>query len=160
MVCLKCDHRRPKAENSSEASGERLLQHGDHHENNKFRFSRGDTDVSTQPSFQQCRQSQDKCADVWRFVVDESEEYGCSKSLNEASGYVDFPIAGGKSDLSRSAEKKERWKLEMLVRSKSTIKTKSDDEFESTSTSSGVEYPESTDDEEMAGWFGHGKLER
>ena len=160
MVCLKCDHRRPKAEISSEASGEPLLEHGGCRENNKFRFSRGNTDGNTQPSLRQRRQIRDDGADMWRFVEDESGECSRSKSLNEGSGFVDFPIAGGKSDFSQNEEKKERWKLEMLERSKGTFKGKNDDESESASIHKSLESSESTDDEEMAGWFGHGKFER
>ncbi|KAF3432121.1 hypothetical protein FNV43_RR26860 [Rhamnella rubrinervis] len=155
MVCLKCDHRRPKAENSSKGYGEPLLEHGGCHENNEFRFLRGNTDVNTQPALQQHGQIGDESADMWRFVEDESGECSRSKSLNAGSGFVDFPIAGGKSDLSQNEEKKERWKLEMLERSKGTFKAKNDDEFESASIHRSLESSESTEDEEMAGWFGH-----
>ncbi|XP_015895383.3 zinc finger protein VAR3, chloroplastic [Ziziphus jujuba] len=158
MVCLKCDHRRPKTANSSETSGEPLLANGGNHENNRLRLARGESDVYTQPSLQQHRQSRNRRSDVWRFVEDEKEECADSNSGNGASGFVDFPIAGGKSNLSQNADKKERWKLEMLERSKGTFKAKNEDEFGSVRIYRSLEPPDLTDDEDMAGWFGHGKV--
>lgn len=157
MVCLKCDHRRPKTANSSETSSEPLLANGGHNGNNRLRLSGCGSGVYTPPSVQQHRQSQNRRADVWRFEEDEKEECIHSNSGNEDSRFVDFPIAGGKSDLSQSEEEKARWKFEMLERSKGTFKAKNEDEFGSVRIHRSLEPPESTDDEDMAGWFGHGK---
>ena len=95
-----------------------------------------------------------------RFVEDNSEVYDGSSSWNKDSGFVDFPIAGGKSDLSQNAERREKWKSEMLERSKSTVRTRPElDEFRSTGFRRMLDFTESTDDEEMAEWFGQVKTE-
>ena len=95
-----------------------------------------------------------------RFVEDNSEVYDGSSSWNEDSGFVDFPIAGGKSDLSQNAQRREKWKSEMLERSKSTVRTRPElAEFRSTGFPRMLDFTESTDDEEMAEWFGQVKTE-
>ncbi|XP_059649698.1 zinc finger protein VAR3, chloroplastic-like [Cornus florida] len=141
MVCLKCDHRRPKASNHADDSTQPS------HSSGSYNY--------TQPSFRQGRQSGNRGVDMWRFVEDESEENDGSNSWNEIPGPVDFPIIGGKSDLSRNMQKQESWKMEMAERSGKAARARVNaHEFKSAITQS-AEFLESTDDEEMAEWFGH-----
>ncbi|KAK9935439.1 hypothetical protein M0R45_022542 [Rubus argutus] len=59
----------------------------------------------------------------------------------------------------RIHQKRDRWKLKMLEKSKgATTDMASDDEFRSASIERKVQFSASTDDEEMAEWFGNGKL--
>ncbi|KAF4355443.1 uncharacterized protein LOC115714361 [Cannabis sativa] len=150
MVCLKCDHRRQKAMNSSERSDL---------ENVRYCNSRSMNVEGDNADNNICRNNS---ANMWRFVEEENEECTHPKSKNEASGFVDFPIAGGKTDLSQNAEKRERWKSEMLERSKGTFKATEDDgdELRPARLQRRSEFAYSADDEEMAEWFGPGKLER
>ncbi|XP_024028778.1 uncharacterized protein LOC112093808 [Morus notabilis] len=156
MVCLKCDHRRPKAANSSESS-ENQLENVGYRENSRVSSFHSDhTDVNIQTSSWRHGQIQNSSANIRR-SVEESEEHSYPNSMNEASDFVDFPIAGGLSDLSRDAEKREKWKLEMIDRSKGVFKAKSDAQPTSISTQRRLELPKYADDEEMAEWFGPGK---
>ncbi|KAA8529008.1 hypothetical protein F0562_033504 [Nyssa sinensis] len=91
MVCLKCDHRRPKAANFA--------------------------DNPVQPQHED-RQTGNRGVNRWRFVEDESRDHDGSNLGNGVPGFEDFPIAGGKSELSRNAQKQERWKMEMAERSR------------------------------------------
>ena len=80
--------------------------------------------------------------------------------MNEGSGFVDFSIAGGKSNLSQNEEKKDgSWRYWRGAKAPSRPKINGDD-FESASIHRCFGSSESTDDEEMAGWLGRGKLEK
>lgn len=153
MVCLKCDYRRPKASNTSDTSAQPRHDNGGYHNKSEV------TDINDQPSVGQNKKSLYKDSNTWRFVED-SDDYARSRSRDEDSGFVDFPIAGGKSDLSQNAQRRERWKLEMQERSKGTIRARpEDDEFRSAHVPRTRHFPESADDDEMADWFGHGNTE-
>ena len=159
MVCLKCDYRRPKALNTSNASAHPPHDTGGYHNKSGMRFVKVKTEINDQPSVGQNRH-RDRCSNMWRFVEDNSEVYDGSSSWNEDSGFVDFPIAGAKSDLSQNAQRREKWKSEMLERSKSTVRTRPElDEFRSTGFPRMLDFTESTDDEEMAEWLGQVKTE-
>lgn len=113
------------------------------------------TDINDEASVGENRKSLYKDSNMWRFVED-SDDYARPSSWDE----VDFPIAGGKSDLSQNEQRRERWKLEMQERSKGTIRARpKDDEFRSAHFPRTRDFPESTDDDEMADWFGHGNTE-
>uniref|UniRef100_A0A2P2IX14 Uncharacterized protein LOC105123766 isoform X1 n=1 Tax=Rhizophora mucronata TaxID=61149 RepID=A0A2P2IX14_RHIMU len=156
MVCLKCDHRRPKASNASKASVQHEHEHGNvghsscssrgfHHENeaNGYAFLGLDgTNVG-------------KGAYPRRFVEEERES-NQSIAWNEDSRFVDFPIAGGKSSLSQNVQGIERWKLEMLERKGARIKENDEDDGYANNTQK-QKFFDSSDDEEMADWFGHEK---
>lgn len=160
MVCLKCDHKRPKAAHSSEASAEPVREDGGYPNNNSMNFVGGDSDVNDQSYAGQCRQSQDRGVGMWRFVDEGDDDGSHSKSWNEASGFVDFPIAGGKTELSRNLQKRDKWKLKMLERSKGGMRDMAnDDGSRSASIPRSLELSDCTDDEEMSDWFGDGKLE-
>ena len=159
MVCLKCDYRRPKVLNTSDTSAQPPHDNGGYNSKSGKSFVKVKTENNDHPSVGQ-NGSRDRGSNTWRFVQDNSEDYARSSSWNEDSGFVDFPITGGKSDLSQNAQRRESWKLEMLERSKgTTIPRPEDDEFRSTCFPRSLEFLESTDDEEMAEWFGHRKTE-
>lgn len=121
---------------------------------------RAKADVNYQASVGRNRKSRETGSNMWRFV-DDSNDYACSSACSDDSGFLDFPISGGKSDLSQDEQTRERWKLEMLQRRKGTITASpEDDEFRSANFPRKLDFPESTDDEELAEWFGHGKTER
>ncbi|CAB4265225.1 unnamed protein product [Prunus armeniaca] len=160
MVCLKCDHKRPKGAHSSEPSAEPVCEDGGCPNNNSMNFVGGDSDVNDQSYAGQCRQSQDRGVGMWRFVDEGDDDGSHSKSWNEASGFVDFPIAGGKTELSRNLQKRDKWKLKMLERSKGGMRDMAnDDGSRSASIPRSLELSDCTDDEEMSDWFGDGKLE-
>lgn len=139
MVCLKCDYKRPKALNSSLPS----QSVGD-----KIPYRR------TRPYFGQEKQFTDEEVDDFGFV--ETEGQYRSNSLNNVPGFVDFPLLGGKSDLSQNVLKQERWKKDMAEQRRSAAKAKEDaDVFKSSFTRDSGEFLQVDDGEEMAEWFGH-----
>lgn len=154
MVCLKCDYRRPKASNSN---GSSQWEHdvGSHHRGHE---AVGDRNSMWSPR----RNIQMRVANRWRFVDEENgvvEKPKLTNSLNNVSGILDFPIAGGLSDLSRDTEKRETWKLKMLERSRMTTEeTANPDEPRSSRIYRKSDSPDFEDDEEMADWFGNGKM--
>lgn len=153
MVCLKCDYRRPKASNSKGLS-QREHDAGNHHQ--------GHGAVEDRNSMWSLRRnSQMQVTNRWRFVDGENgvtEKPKLTNSSNEVSGILDFPIAGGMSDVSRDTEKREMWKLKMLERSRMTAEEKANpDEPRSSRIYRKSESPDFEDDEEMAEWFGSGK---
>ncbi|KAK9277769.1 hypothetical protein L1049_007316 [Liquidambar formosana] len=159
MVCLKCDYRRPKASNISDTSEP-------HHEDRGLCQPHGMKFVSDefdgQCSDTEEIQNRNKgVADMRRFVEDESYDHDDASSWSGNSRFVDFPIVGGKGDLSLSSQKRERWKTDMAERrrcSRRSIRATEDTgELRSASLTTRLEFTESTDDEEMADWFGHRK---
>ncbi|XP_060178990.1 zinc finger protein VAR3, chloroplastic-like [Lycium barbarum] len=129
MVCLKCDHRRPKASSSAGSSSRSTIQNRS--------ISR------TRPYFGEVNQETDKDVDEWELVQSDNEDLVSSM----VAGFVDFPVLGGNSELSRDAKKQERWKREMSAREREKA-----DELQSSFIPDSGRY---TGDEEMAEWFGH-----
>ncbi|KAB2620064.1 hypothetical protein D8674_037024 [Pyrus ussuriensis x Pyrus communis] len=152
MVCLKCDHKRPKAAHSSEASAEPV------HDNGSYPRTKSLSSPHTTETSQYGR-SRTRGADKWRFVNEEEDDCNRSNSWNEASGLVDFPIAGGRTELSQNPKKRDLWKLKMLERSKGALTNKANNNESSVNIPKRLELSDSTDDEEMSEWFGDGKLE-
>ncbi|KAI3431222.1 uncharacterized protein J3R85_007956, partial [Psidium guajava] len=147
MVCLKCDYRRRKASNSN---GFSQWEHdvGSHH--------RGHGAIRDRNSMRSLR-----VTNRWRFVDEENRVAEKPKLTNSSndSGILDFPIAGGMSNLSRNTEKRETWKLKMLERCRMTTEEKANpDEPRSSRIYRNSESPDFEDDEEMAEWFGSGKM--
>ena len=153
IACLKCDHRQPKASNSSEASAQsgHKIQGFSHFYGKGSSFVRDEDETSDEPHIRQEIPTR-----RWRFLEDESKDIDGSNSRDRGSRFVDFPIAGGKSELSQNSDVRLKWKAEMLKRSRH-------DATESIYTSASVrrrpEFVEcsSSDDEEMGEWFGHGR---
>lgn len=136
----------------------RFVDDSNHYVNtSEMSFVGAKANINYQASVGRNRKSRETGSNMWRFVND-SNDYACSSSCNDDSGFVDFPISGGKSDLSQDKQRRERWKLEMLQRRKGTIAASpEDDELRSASYPRKLDFPESTDDEGMAEWFGRGK---
>lgn len=91
-VCLKCDYRRPKA---SSGSG------------SPYRSTKQSRIISrTRPYFGEVNQETDEeYVDEWELVdTDNEEDHFSSMSGNQVAGFVDFPVLGGKSELSRNAK--------------------------------------------------------
>lgn len=89
-MCLKCDHRRPKASSCAGSSGGSTKQ-------NRI-LSR------TRPYFGELNEETDEeCGSV----EPEYEDHFSSMSGNQV---IDFPVLGGNSELSQNASKQERWK--------------------------------------------------
>lgn len=146
MVCLKCDHKRPKALNASNTSTtpDQGNKGGCISQGRSARFGGG---IEVEYENKQIRG-----ADKWRFVHEENRDHNYLMSSDDDIKSIDFPIAGGKSYLSRNPEMKEKWKLEMSERSKTPVMTRENDESRYPKSQRKLELLESTDDE-MADWF-------
>ncbi|KDP38108.1 hypothetical protein JCGZ_04751 [Jatropha curcas] len=153
MVCLKCDHRRPKALNATNITSTQPEHDNAGYPNQRrSRFVHDENEANGDKSMGPERRNQRRRVEMWRFVEEERED-----NQNEDSRFVNFPIVGGKSSLSQNAEKRERWKIEMLEKNKTSTRTnESDEEFRFTDTQR-CKYLEATDDEDMSEWFGNGK---
>ncbi|XP_050373687.1 zinc finger protein VAR3, chloroplastic-like [Argentina anserina] len=152
MLCLKCDHKRPNT------CAEPVREDGGYHRSNRVSF--GDIDVNDRSNSGQGRHGQIRGAGRWRFVVAENDDCSHQNSSDKKSRFVDFPIVGGKTELSQNPQKRDKWKLKMLEKNKGgAVDIASDDELRSTSTVRRVLLSDSTDDEEMADWFGVRKME-
>lgn len=145
VACLKCDHRRPKANNSFATSTQPNNSNGENRQ--------------SRPYFGQGRQVEDARADKWIFVEDGKEDQDASNSWNVNPGLVDFPVVGGKTDLSQNVsqnvQQQARWKHEMAERNNNVVEAKGNaDEFKAAIMERRRKFSETAQDEEMAGWFG------
>lgn len=152
MVCLKCDHKRPKARNASNRSTQFENDNGSHVNHDGSGFRNGGFEGSIGKS-EGLDREQSKGADKWRFVHDVTEDEECSDSWTENSKLIDFPVCRGKTTLSHNTEVKEKWKLEMSERRESPARIMQNDESKHTDSQRKLELLECSDDEEMAGWF-------
>ncbi|KAL2518753.1 RNA-binding Ran Zn-finger protein [Abeliophyllum distichum] len=105
--------------------------------------------------FGQEKQSRDEGVNSWKFVKSDGKDHTASNSWNQLPGCIDFPVVGGKSDLSRNVQKQERWKMEMAVKNRIASRAR-ENAVEFNSIQGKNEFFESNHDE-MADWFGHGK---
>ena len=140
MVCLKCDHRRAKT------SSPQPKQDKDHHKNAKLTLVGDQVGCSDKSSMVSERKNRIRDSRTWRFVEDRIENHKRLNTANDPSQFVDFPIAGCKTDLSE-AQRREAYKSELLDQSETNDDLWSADNL-------------STDDEEISEWFGSGKNER
>ncbi|KAL2545876.1 Ran BP2/NZF zinc finger-like superfamily protein [Forsythia ovata] len=99
MICLKCDHRRPIASHTAGNSSQPVSNAVNHHQMQNW--------------FGQEKQSRDEGVNSWKFVESDGKDHTASHSWNQFPGCIDFPVVGGKSDLSRNVQKQERWKTEI-----------------------------------------------
>lgn len=156
IMCLRCDYRRPKGSTYCESSS----QLDD--DSRSFRQLDGTNFVrharNSRSSDRLDRQNRRIVSNMWRFIEDESKDGAELNLENQSSVFVDFPIAGGKSSLSQNAERRERWKLEMLERSRTTFREKKNnaDCRSQSSKEQEVGLFECTDDQEIEEWFGSG----
>lgn len=156
MACLKCDHRRPKMSNASNTP-QQEQEVKNNHKNRKFVEDRRDSSDESPTMSERKNRNRE-----WRFVEDGTENHKCLNSSNYPVQILDFPIAGGKSELSEPL-RREEYKNKALKESKMHLwQSESDDEFCSAhNLSTDDEFCSadnlSTDDEEMAEWFGNNK---
>ncbi|KAI3453166.1 hypothetical protein Pfo_009829 [Paulownia fortunei] len=144
MVCLKCDHRRPIASNSGYIASKPVNNNVENHE--------------MQPWFVPEKQSSYGGDDSLKFVETESQDHISSSSWNQVQGFMDFPVSGGKSDLSRNVQKQELWKMEMADKSRTADHSREDTGRYNASIFQGTSgYLASGDDDDMAEWFEGGK---
>ncbi|KAI5394545.1 zinc finger protein VAR3, chloroplastic [Lathyrus oleraceus] len=144
MVCLKCDHRRPKVSNTSNSS---LQPQG---EDSRLTFAGYRFDSNKESPMALERKSSNRDSQKWRFVEDGNEHHMYLENSNDTSEMLAFPIAGGKTVMSK-IEKGEDYKNESPNQCKKHLwQSETDDEFCSSDN-------QSSDDDEMAEWFGKGK---
>ncbi|KAK4423396.1 hypothetical protein Salat_1922400 [Sesamum alatum] len=137
MVCLKCDHKRPIASNTAYIASQSMDNNVKNHQ--------------TQPWFVPEKQNMHEGNNSLEFVESGSQGHSGSSSSNQVPGFMDFPVVGGKSDLSRNVQMQESWKMEMAHKSRTGINAKvGPSRYKS-------EFLASGDDDEMAEWFGGGK---
>lgn len=158
MVCLKCDHRRPKAVNTRSKISTPLDHDSRAYPNHRrLRFVDGGHNGNVDKSMQLDSRNQRRGVDRFRFVEEEREDEH-SNVRTKGSGFIDFPIVGGKSSLSQDSQNRERWKQEMLEKRKTSARNgESDEESMCADTQRRFKFLETTDDEDMAEWFGHTK---
>jgi len=153
MVCLKCDHRRPKVSNASNSSLQSQREDRNHYEKSRPAFAGYRFDSNKESPMVSERKSRNRDSHKWRFVEEGIENHKYLENSNDNSEYLDFPIAGGKTGMSE-AQKGEAYKNESPNQSKRhSWQSETDDEFCSSDNPS-------TDDEDMAEWFGKGKNAR
>lgn len=143
MVCLKCDHRRPIASNTADIAS--------HPVNGSVRHDQ------TRFWDEQERSSRYKGGNSFKFVESENDDQIGSSSWNQAPGFKDFPVVGGKSDLSWDVQKHDLWKREMATKSRTVIHEREDLGRHNSYIFRGRrEDPASGADDDMAEWFGKG----
>ncbi|KAG8382712.1 hypothetical protein BUALT_Bualt05G0105900 [Buddleja alternifolia] len=96
--------------------------------------------------------------DSLKFVENEIEDHSSLSSWNEERGFMDFPIIGGKSDLSRDVQKQELWKMEMSNKNSTGVCAREDTgKYNNSNFHKKREYlafgDDDDDDDEMAEWF-------
>ena len=112
MVCLKCDHKRPKAANASNRFTQFEYDNGVYINQGGSGFHSGGFEGSIGKSAGQERK-RCKDADMWRFVHEENEDEKCLDSWTENSKFIDFPVTRGKTTLSLKTQMKWKWEFEM-----------------------------------------------
>jgi hypothetical protein len=144
MVCLKCDHRRPKVLN---ASNDSLQPQGEDGKMNiaGYRFD----DSNKESSMASERKIRKRDSHKWRFV-DGIENHKYLENSNDTSEVLDFPITGGKTGMFQTQRGEANKNESPDPCRKHSWQSETDDEFSSSDNLS-------TDDEEMAEWFGKGK---
>lgn len=131
MLCLKCDHKRPKVPNASGTSTDEF---------------EGSIGKSTRRD-----RKQSKDSDRWRFVHEDNEDEHCLDSRTENSKFIDFPITR-KTTWSLNTGKCEST-LEIEAKNKSLSTVMQNDESKCSDSQRKLELLECSNDEEMAGWF-------
>ncbi|KFK41483.1 hypothetical protein AALP_AA2G136500 [Arabis alpina] len=95
----------------------------------------------------------------WSFV--EEEEIEEEEEEEEEDGFMGFPVVGGRSNVSKSVEKREQWKLEMTERMRNNGTGKKNDDKSKEDEAESRFYDRrkiellgnSSDDGEMDDWF-------
>ncbi|CAN1765780.1 Zinc finger protein VAR3, chloroplastic [Linum perenne] len=148
MICLKCDHKRPKASNASSTP------YPHEHVNGGANAEDG---TSSTRSVNKGDDQRNPHSNKWRFVEEGRD------ADDDGSKFMNFPIAGGKSNLSRDPTAREEWKLQMLERSRVGTRGKgsSEEHGNDADRQQGPgwlnHHDDDDDDDDMATWFGNGK---
>lgn len=137
MVCLKCDHKRPIASNTAYIASQPMDNNVKNHQ--------------MQPWFVPEKQNRDEGNNSLEFVESGSRGHSGSSVWNQVPGFMDFPVVGGKSDVSRNMQMQESWKTEMAHTRRTAVNANDG------TGSYKSEFLASGDDDEMAEWFGGGK---
>lgn len=157
MVCLKCDWKRPKASISGDiAADPRVNTRRDRFEDPGISFVRNSRETDEGHSLP--RKSLEGGANFWCSERDASDDDNDSDSgaVSSFAEVDDFPVLGGKSAISRDPLKSDRWKGEMLRRQR--FLREGPDDYEgkmAASRSICSELDDSSDEDEIAGWFKH-----
>ncbi|XP_042505342.1 uncharacterized protein LOC122081963 [Macadamia integrifolia] len=157
MACLRCNFKRPKA-SSPEFSAQHQHEHGRFPQVHGMKFVREDDKAHDQPSINYKRQNQKDGANFWTGVEDDLHQDDGPNTWNQFD-FQDFPVVGGKTPLSQNPQERQRWKQKMSMRSLIISRQRENDaDFSSAVFKRRVEFLESTDDEEIVGWFGKEKM--
>ncbi|XP_043705797.1 uncharacterized protein LOC122655617 isoform X2 [Telopea speciosissima] len=157
MACLRCNFKRPKASKYPEFSAQNQHEDGSFPQAHGMKFVRDDDEAHDQPSIKYKRQHQKDGTNFWRCVEDDLHQVDGSNTWNQFE-FQDFPVVGGKSPLSQNPQESQRWKEEMAMRSLYILRQRENiDDLSSGSFKRRLELLESTDDEEIVGWFGQEK---
>ncbi|ONK75317.1 uncharacterized protein A4U43_C03F15590 [Asparagus officinalis] len=149
MVCLKCDWKRPKASNSEEI----IPKQHQYLKSSSMSFVRDSKDTSNPCSFPQKYSSEGEGSNFWSCDEDETGNDDDKEDNTWIRFANNFPILGGKSVVSKDPSKRERWKGEML-KSRGALSKNLDENADKISYSvNGQELDESSDEDNMAGWF-------
>ncbi|KAL3830740.1 hypothetical protein ACJIZ3_019542 [Penstemon smallii] len=145
MVCLKCDHKRPIASATADVSSQLVSNSAKNDE--------------TQPWSTQEKRFWDKADESIRFVKSERLDHDNSGSWDQQFDFMDFPVVGGKSDLSQTVKKQEFRKMKMKDKCGTEVHEREYDEIminKSSVVCGRIENlaSDDDDDDEMAEWFG------
>ncbi|KAK7308676.1 hypothetical protein VNO77_42296 [Canavalia gladiata] len=152
MICLKCDHRRSIVSKASNSSPQPLREDKDYYKNRKFTFLRHQDDNSDKFPMPFEGKNRKRDPHMWRFVEERNENRKFLSKSNDPS-QLDFPIAGGNTELSE-AQRREACTNGLPNRSRQPLwHSGTDDELCSVDE-------RSSDDDEMDEWFGKGKIEK
>lgn len=151
--CLKCGWKRPKAacigENAAESHTNNKEQFSKPSETTSLRFQHKKSHLKEGRSDFQSFSKYNFCKDNGVDEDDDMHEVGNTTEFHE------FPIAGGKSEISKDPLMRKRWKEEM--RNKRVVERlsfqKNDHEISSSSTLKTIRSNESGDEDDIAGWF-------
>lgn len=157
MACLRCDHRRPKASTASSASAEMTHDNVSSHPLSGAKSITNGADGGYQPLAKPKRLNESKSSNLWRFVTEDNQsEEESAGFASDALQFMDFPIAGGRSELSQNKLRIEKWKSEMLERTRRASKAK-ERTSELKAETPAMPHILECDGEELADWFGPGK---
>ncbi|PKA52367.1 Zinc finger protein VAR3, chloroplastic [Apostasia shenzhenica] len=166
--CLKCGWKRPKAASTGDAAAA-----ADSHYSTVNQSKPSD---SSSPRFihRNTREKEEslepRSSRKYRFCADDDIVGDNDNNESDKFGNFDeFPIVGGKTAISNDPMARDRWKEEMLRRSKEKVagrisnekeeeeeEEEDDDDDDDVSCSSFfVASDESVDDDDIAGWFGY-----
>ncbi|GAB2296944.1 hypothetical protein Dimus_031048 [Dionaea muscipula] len=157
--CLRCDYKRPKASNSSNPSSE-VGHEKVENTRSMMRSVNDEAETNGKPNISSEQGDQRRSSNTWRFVEEDDEVK--HNVGNNMLVFMDFPINGGASELSRDKHKIEQWKLDMVERRRNPGKQKAQEL--PCPVNSRPMFLQCTndvdDDDEMDDWFRKNKHDR